>query len=277
MFVQTRIRFVIMIAVIVVLAATGCSRSSEPSAADQTINSEQQAALAKMNGHAAAMFRYAKQDKYPEALGELEAFTEMMTKLTYNGVTSAEGLNALTSLVADTREIYRKVKSNKKEMLVAAAKLQLAADALGHKEKPMWLDYRKSFKESAELLKSAIHDKNYVEALSKLRIFHEQYLIIKPAVHISRDAALVEKLDSWFLFMNGLLTQTEVNDQLAHEGAAHTTTLINELFRDGDMATTVVPLAERPPILWASMLAGAIVAVLFYVGYKKYKFMSGRM
>ena len=274
MFFQGRIWFVRLAILILCLFLTSCS-SNVTSSVETKLDQEQVQKLQMLNETANNMYQLAKGGKYSEARQQLLRFTDHMTKLSYSGVTTADGLNALTSLVTEARGVYNHVKVVPEQSLLVAAKIRLAADALNHKQKPLWLEYRKVFKTDAAQLKEALHQRNDTEVVKALKTFHNHYLIIKPAVLISRDAVLVEKLDSWFIFMNGLVSQANINYETANEGASFTDALISELFRGGDAATTAPPIAEHTPFLWAAMMAGAIVSVLVYVGYKKYKFMNG--
>lgn len=220
---------------------------------------------------AATLYRAAKAGQPAEAKAELERFADLMTRFSYSGVTSLEGLNALTSLVAESREVYNRVQFNEREALLAAAKLRLAADALSHKEKPLWLEYRGTFEQDAKQLRDAVSKGRQEEARQALQVFYDHYLIIRPAVLISRSTEMAEKIDSWFIFMNGLVSASDYDAALAKEGADNTDRLIEELFREGDLSALAGPGETGTPALWAAMVCGAIVSVLVYVGYRKYK------
>lgn len=224
---------------------------------------------------AAALYREAKAGKAVEAREELERFADLMTRLSYGGITTLEGLNALTSLVAESREVYNRVQFDQRLALLSAAKIRLAADALTHREKPLWLEYRATFEQDAEKLREAILSGRREEAKRALGAFYDHYLVIRPAVLISRSAAVAEKLDSWFLFMNGLLSAPDYDAARVKDGAANAAQLIEELFRPGDAAASAGPGKPAAPALWAAMVCGAIVSVLAYVGYRKYKAFGG--
>lgn len=224
---------------------------------------------------AAALYREAKAGKPEEAKEQLERFADMMTRLSYSGVTTLEGLNALTSLVSESREVYNRVQFDERQALLAAAKIRLAADALSHKGKPLWLEYRATFEQDAGKLRGAIGEGRREEAREALSVFYDHYLVIRPAVLISRSAALVEKLDSWFIFMNGLLAAPDYDAGRVKEGAEHAGQLIEELFSSGDEAASAGAGVHSAPALWAATVCGAIVSVLVYVGYRKYKALGG--
>lgn len=240
-------------------------------AAGSEVQVDQSDKFKQMDEKAANLYRYTKEQRYEDALMELEGIKDLMTEVNYKGVTSLEGLNALTSLVTEASQQFHQLKPNHDQFLLAAAKIRLAADALSHKEKPMWLEYRSLFTASAKQIKSAIRDKNPSKAIEALQQFHKHYLIIKPAVHISRDPSLIVKLDSWFIFMKGLLSQSKFDYAKAQAGIAHTDELIRELFQSGEQVTTVPPLSNQQPYIWAALLATVIITVLVYVGYQKYK------
>lgn len=255
-----------------VLASASVLAAMAPGATDGPERAGQaDGKLLLLDEAAAALYRAAKDGRMEEAREQLERFSDMVTRISYGGLTTLEGLNALTSLVAESREIYNRVRLDRVKALEAAVKIRLAADALTHREKPMWLGYRDAFGRDAARLKEAIDGGRPEEARRALKAFYDHYLLIRPAVLISRSAALVEKLDSWFIFMNGLVSAPDFDAALAKEGAAGTDRLIDELFREGDLSALAGPGETGTPALWAAMVCGAIVSVLVYVGYRKYK------
>jgi sporulation protein YpjB len=220
---------------------------------------------------AAALYRAAKEGKSEEAREQLERFADMMTRFSYGGLTSLEGLNALTSLVAESREVYNRVKFDERQALVAATKIRLAADALTHREKPLWLEYRQAFGKDADALGAAIREGRLDDARRTLAAFYDHYLVIRPAVLISRNASLAEKLDSWFIYMNGLLAAKDRDAGQLKAGAETAKQLVDELFGEGDAAASAGAGGASAPVRWAAMVCGAIVSVLVYVGWRKYR------
>lgn len=231
--------------------------------------------LVLLDETAAALYRAAKEGNMEEAREQLERFADMITRIPYGGLTTLEGLNALTSLVAESREIYNRVRLDRRAALEAAIKIRLAADALTHREKPLWLEYRDTFGRDAARLRQAIDEGRREEAKRALKAFYDRYLVIRPAVLISRSAELTEQLDSWFIFMNGLLAARDYDAARVKDGAKHAQRLIDDLFRAGDEAASAGAAKPGEPVRWAAMVCGAIVSVLVYVGYRKYRALGG--
>ncbi len=257
----------ILLAGYVLLA--GCS-SPAVSSAKLTKQAEQEGKLKAMNTAAAEMYRLTKEGYYKEARDQLLQFSNLMTHVSYEHVTTAEGMNALSALVVEARGVYTQVKLSPEQALIVSAKLRLAADALIHSESPMWLDYRKTFRADAEKLRAALKAKQAAEATAQLQVFNQHYQIIRPAVLITSAPSLVEKLDSWFIFMHGLLSQPNVDYKKANVGAMHTDELIAELFGGAEREAIVPPAADQSTILWATVLSAIIITVLAYVGWRKY-------
>jgi sporulation protein YpjB len=255
------------------LLLTGCSLQTTASV-KQPLSADQNEKLQAMNAAAGDMYLLAKEGKFPEARERLLQFTNQMTQISYHNVTSMEGLNALTALVAEARAIYTQVKFSPQEGLLAAAKIRLAADAMVHKETPMWMQYRKVFKADADKLRGSVRAKDATEASEHLQDFNKHYQLIRSAILLSRDASLVEKLDSWFIFMHGLLTQQHVDFKKVGVGALHTDELIAELFGSQEQPAFVPAVAGSNTLLWAAVLSSIIITVLVYVGWRKYSYLG---
>jgi len=263
----------LLIILIGAILLAGCS--SQTAASPKPAQSaEQDGKLRAMNDAAGEVYKLTKEGKYKEARDQLQQFTNLMTKVSYQGVTTADGLSELTSLVVEARGVFTQVKFSPEQGLLAAAKLRLAADALTNRESPMWLEYRKVFRADAERLGLALKDKDIAQATAELQVFQQHYRLIRPAVMISTSAALVEKLDSWFIFMHGLLTQPRVDFKKANAGIMHTDELIAELFGGTEREAIVPPSPDSSTIAWASVLSAIIIAVLAYVGWRKYNVMG---
>ena len=259
-----------------VLASASVLAAMAPGATDGPERAGQaDGKLLLLDEAAAALYRAAKDGRMEEAREQLERFSDMVTRISYGGLTTLEGLNALTSLVAESREIYNRVRLDRVKALEAAVKIRLAADALTHREKPMWLGYRDAFGRDAARLKEAIDGGRPEEARRALKAFYDHYLLIRPAVLISRSASLAEQLDSWFIFMNGLLAAGDPGDARLKEGAKHADRLIDDLFRADDEPAAAGAGPAGEPVRWAAIVCGAIVSVLVYVGYRKYRAPSG--
>jgi len=258
----------------IIFAVSGCSLSSS-SSTQHPADQENSMKLVALNESADQLYRLAKAGRFVEAREQLMRVSDQMTKITYNGLTTPEGLNAWTKLVIEARSIYNKASFIPSDALLAALKIKLAADAIGHKEKPIWLGYYRTFKSDASELNKMIKSKSSVLAKQALQRFQGHYLLIRPAVLISRSPQLVEKIDSWFIYMNGLLSQSKVDYAKVGDGAAFTNDLLAELFegKEAPAFGTIAP--HKQPIVLASVLLGAILSVLLYVGWKKYKFTAG--
>src|SRR5690606_40820082 len=129
---------------------------------------------------------------------------------------------------------------------------------LTHREKPMWLGYRDAFGRDAARLKEAIDGGRPEEARRALKAFYDHYLLIRPAVLISRSASLAEQLDSWFIFMTGLMAAGDPGDARLKEGAEHADRLIDDLFRAGDERAAAGARPADATLRWDAVVFGPI-------------------
>jgi sporulation protein YpjB len=264
------IGWLILIVLMVVLLSACADKSSE-SINENPGNTDQSPYLNELNELADGIYLKAKAGEYVEARERLELFADQMTRITYHGVTSTEGLNAFTQTVTDARKTYNRVKFSVDEGVISAAKLRLATDALIHKNQPMWLQYHQVLDKDTNQLKEAIQNRNSVEALDSLKTLHTHYLIIRPSVLITREAAIVQKVDSLFTFLTKQLTNEATNFTELDQGMTHLDSVVDELFGQVNSETSAPLLMEQETTKWTLILASIIITVLVYVGWRKYK------
>lgn len=261
----------IIISVMIMIMVTGCVQQSDGQATALVITEHQEKTFKLMNDSAESMYNHAKSREYEEARIELERFSNLLTSVSYEGFTTLEGVNALTQTVVAARRTYNRVQLSEKDVLIATTQLRFIADALTHKNNPMWLEYEPILKEDAEQLRRMVKKNNDVGSLSAIQKLHNHYRIIQPSVIITRDVTLVEKVHSLFNFLTAELTQGQVNYQTVDQGMNHLPDVLNELF--GSKASqTIVPLViEQNNVIWTTFIAAVIISALSYVAWRRYR------
>ena len=96
-----------------------------------------------MNQIADEMYKQTMDGQVTEARNKLMQMSDQIPKIHFEGITSVEGLNALTETITRAKRVYNAADYSPEEGQVAVAKIRLATDALSHKNQPMWLQYYK--------------------------------------------------------------------------------------------------------------------------------------
>jgi sporulation protein YpjB len=251
--------------------AAGCGQE-KPAGADRTATPEQLKQVGQLNAAADEMYRYVMDGAIDKARDKLEEIGSQMTAIRFEGITSVEGVGALSESIVLAKRVFQSVNFSQEEGQAAAAKIRLATDALTHANQPMWLQYYKGMKESASQLEQGIQKRNKREAAAGLEQLQLRYATIRPSLLISRPASQVEKMDSLFAFFRSQLSQPEPDLKQVSGGLEHLQQSLDELFERRDRSA-YVPIVERQvPATSILLLGSIIIAVLAYSAWRIFEF-----
>ncbi|MDQ0889114.1 sporulation protein YpjB [Paenibacillus sp. V4I9] len=264
----------LLVAVISISSACGVSTSTNGQAA-KPIDPEQVERIAFLNQIADDMYKQTMDGQVTEARNKLMQMSDQIPKIHFEGITSVEGLNALTETITQAKRVYNAAAYSPEEGQVAVAKIRLATDALTHKNQPMWLQYYKVLQNDTNNLNEDVKANKQKEALANFGKLSQHIAIIHPSLLISRDAASVEKLDSLLAFIRTNLNSQPMSTQQLESGLDHLNHVLDDLFLRNKDAIAFVPITDpRQPIIWSLGIGLIIVSVLSFVGWRMYQ--SGR-
>lgn len=264
----------LLAAVICITSACGASTSTIGQAA-KPIDPEQVKRLEFLNQIADEMYKQTMDGQVTEARNKLMQISDQIPKIHFVGVTSVEGLNALTETITQAKRVYNAAAYSPEEGQIAVAKIRLATDALTHKNQPMWLQYYKVLQDDTSMLSQDIKANKQQEALADFGKLSQHIAIIHPSMMISRDAASVEKLDSLLVFLRTNLNSKPMSIRQLESGVDHLHHILDDLFLKNKDAIAFVPITDpRQPIIWSLGIGLIIVSVLSFVGWRMYQ--SGR-
>ncbi|MBD2861261.1 sporulation protein YpjB [Paenibacillus oceani] len=268
---KKRIGAVILIPLLGIALLTGCGKE-KPAGPGQTATAEQLRQVERLNDTADEMYRFIMDGNIDKARDKLDEVGNKMTQIRFDGITSVEGVGALSNAIVQAKRSFQAVNVSEEEVKGAAAKIRLATDALTHANQPMWLQYYKSMKETARQLEAAVQKKDKQEASAKLDQLHERYEIIRPSLLISRQPFEVEKVDSLFAFLRSQLSKPELDTKLAGGGIDQFHLTLDALFGRQDKAA-FIPVDDSPVPLPSVMAIGSvIIAVLAFAAWRIFKF-----
>ncbi|MCY9664680.1 sporulation protein YpjB [Paenibacillus alginolyticus] len=264
----------LLAAVISISSACGVSTSTSGQAA-KPIDSEQVERIAFLNQIADDMYKQTMDGQVIEARNKLMQMSDQIPKIHFEGITSVEGLNALTETITQAKRVYNAAAYSPEEGQIAVAKIRLATDALTHKNQPMWLQYYKLLQNDTNILNEAVKANKQKEAVANFGKLSQHIAIIHPSLLISRDAASVEKLDSLLAFIRTNLNSQPMSVRQLESGLDHLNHVLDDLFMKNKDAIAFVPITDpRQPIIWSLGIGLIIVSVLSFVGWRMYQ--SGR-
>ncbi|WP_167357189.1 sporulation protein YpjB [Paenibacillus pectinilyticus] len=270
-----RLTVMILVTVaILVLAACGKSASTAGQAA-KPIDPAQVEKISFLNQIAEEMYTMTMAGQVAEARNKLTQISDQIPKIHFEGITSIEGLNALTETVTQAKRVYSAANYSATEGQIAVAKIRLATDALTHKNQPMWLQYYKVLLNDTQQMSEQVKSNNQSEAINEFGKLAQHIAIIHPSLVISRDASSVEKLDSLLVFLRTNVNSKPMPTQRLEMGIVNLNQVLDDLFMKHKDALAYVPLTDpNQPIIWSLSMGLIIVSVLSYVGWRMYQ--SGR-
>ncbi|TMV51248.1 sporulation protein [Paenibacillus mesophilus] len=252
--------------------AVGCGQE-RPAGADRTqATPEQLKQVGQLNAAADEMYRYVMDGAIDKARDKLEEIGSQMTGIRFEGITSVEGVGALSESIVLAKRVFQSVHFSQEEGQAAAAKIRLATDALTHANQPMWLQYYKGMKESAYRLEQGVLKRDKKEAAAGLEQLQLRYATIRPSLLISRPASQVEKMDSLLTFFRSQLSQPEIDLKQTGGALEHLRQELDELFGRRDRSA-YVPIVERQVPASSILLFGSIIiVVLAYAAWRIFEF-----
>ncbi|WP_211744984.1 sporulation protein YpjB [Paenibacillus sp. Marseille-Q4541] len=204
-----------------------------------------------------------------EDVGEL---TRQVEKFSFDGLTTVEGMHALTETIVEVKEASASVQAASDSLQHASAKLRLAVDSLAHPDKALWLQYYKIIKEDLLSIEEEASNEEGTAMVAKYAELESHYETIRPAAIIRRQPYEIERFDSWMSYLKGLTLRNGSEPQDILDALKQGDEFANALFGKEKDETAFVPFAGGPEPWAANLFIGsAIVAVLAYVGYRKYR------
>jgi len=255
--------------------AAGCSGAGVAGAGAAKADPEQVKNVEQLNRTADDMYKMALAGQVSEARGKLLLLGEQITQIRFDGITSVEGMNALTESVTQAKRVFNAVRFSPEAGQVAVAKIRLATDALTHANQPMWMQYYKVLQNDIGALDQAVKAGQQPAAWSGYETLSQHVAVIRPALLISRPPSDVEKLDSLLTALRGGLRAEPLPQAQLEDGIEHLQRTVDELFMKKTEATAYLPMTDpKQPIVWSLGIGLIIVSVLSYVGWRMFR--SGR-
>ncbi|MCZ8520510.1 MULTISPECIES: sporulation protein YpjB [Paenibacillus] len=263
-----RIGLIILLACCLLLGA-GCSTTStgEPSAGVEPTEAQRQQ-LELLNQTAEGMYQKVLAGDVSGGRMALAQLSDQIPQIRFEGITTVEGMNALTQTLTETKKVFQAVRYNPLQGQTAATRLRLAADALMNKNQPLWLGHYKTLQDDVNAVEKASVEGNRGMMKEGADALRQHVEVIHPSLIISRDAADVARLDSLVTFIGSQTDGTAEHIRNVQNAAAPLRQTIDKLFMKKE-TTAYLPYPEPPhPILWTLTFGSVILAALAFAGWR---------
>ncbi|MRN53359.1 sporulation protein YpjB [Paenibacillus monticola] len=222
---------------------------------------------------AEALYGYVLEGNVVKVREETAEISRIFVSSSFEGLTSVEGINALSAVIIDLKAAVAAVQISPQRWEAAAAKLRLAANSLNHPRQPMWLQYYKPIREDLNALEQSASVNDLAGWKATLERLQSRYDNIRPAVIISRQPEVVNAFDSWLSYAAGVPTSSQkIERARLIEIVSYGQEAVRVMFdKEKDEPALSLPMAPQNYGIWGLLAAGFIIAALGYAGYRKYR------
>ncbi|WP_281886986.1 sporulation protein YpjB [Paenibacillus sp. YYML68] len=258
---------------------TGCgskgeskdAKESETNRSAAAPSQEQLKQIKLLNETADGMYQKVQKGDIAGGRELLLQLSDQVTNISFDGIASVEGINALTETVVEGKRVLNAVKFDPAAGQIAAAKIRLATDALTHANQPLWLQFYKQLQDDVNAIEQAAKTSDKTALKNATVLLEQHYAIVHPSLIISRPEADVERMDSLITFI-----QTQADNQ----GMPYRNVLnavpplrqaLDKLFMKRE-TTAFLPYPEpQNPLLWTAIFGSVIMAALGFAGWRLWK------
>lgn len=257
---------------IVVLFIAGCTvnlnKTELPKA---SLDKEQLEKLALLGRTSDEMLRLMKENNIIDAREKLLAMSEQTARIRFEGITTVDGIDALTGLLSESQKIFNSVRFSPTQGMEAAVKLRLAVDALTNPLQPMWQQYYKPMDHQLNELDQAVEQLKRENALEAFNGLQHHYTMIRPSLMISRKPHEVVKVDSLFTFLQVIISSGDMQEKSFRQGIGELRHTLYELFGRQNTETYMPFGQPKRPLMWSLSIGSAIMAALFYTAWRMFE------
>ncbi|WP_240875938.1 sporulation protein YpjB [Shimazuella soli] len=177
---------------------------------------------------------------------------------------SVQAIQALSTSIIDLEGRLNRITPNPNELNFYAKRLLMTFDAVGHPYQPMWKSYYPILKRQVDKMISDI--KQGKDIREERNILHNHYVILRPALVVTKTPTTVQKVDSLFLFL-------ERDSNKDHQLIA-----LNQLRKlwyplfygsEQDVLAVTNPDGKVPVSTFLSVISVIIIGILTFVSWRK--------
>ncbi|QWU14613.1 sporulation protein YpjB [Paenibacillus sophorae] len=227
----------------------------------------------KLEQQAETLYGYVTEGNINKARETTDAISRLFVLSSFDGLTSVEGVNALSGAIIDMKAAVAGVSVQQERWETAAARLRLAANSLAHPRQPMWLQYYKLIREDLNDMEQSAAGSDLTGWKTAVSHIEERYDTIRPAIIIARKPEEVNRFDAWLSYAAGLVSGSRPpgREELMNAVSQGREAARVMFGKERDEPALSLPLAPREYGLAGWLGAGFILAALAYTAYRKYR------
>jgi len=201
-----------------------------------------------------------------QAKAYMNQISDEVLQIEFDGLATVEGIEALTSVIVNAKQLMNAVQTESHRLQIAAAQVRLSTDALIHKNHPLWHDYEKTMRQDTEELKRAIEQGQHI--LASAQQLQQHYAIIRPAVLIAHPPEMNVKVESLIAFF---LQQANRPEGRLIEPVNELSRTWDKLFQSKELSAYLPMIEGQHPVYWSLVIGSIIITVLCFVAWLKYQ------
>lgn len=227
--------------------------------------------LKQLEAAAEQLYTHMQQGSVSEAAADMGVLTATLEGLSFQGLTSVEGIHALAEAIMDTKATLAKAEVVPEEWAESSARLRLAVNSLLHTEQALWQQYYTVMAHDLQQMSKARAGGKPAALRTALQALQHHYEIIRPAAIIRRSPSDINQFTSWLSYV-GRLSQERTWDEAAlREALVQGEGALKGLFgRRGDEPVFLPITGPDSPWYWSGMIGLWIVLALGYAGIRKF-------
>jgi sporulation protein YpjB len=268
-----RISMLICSLMIVLLGCTSSMTSQGVDSLENTVqtNPERQHKLQTLNTASDLLYKKALTDDIQGVKQELDRITILISEIEFSGLSSIEGLHALTGSILEAGRLTNAVKIDMDAIKLNAAKIRFATDALTHKHDPLWHQYYELLTTDLQSVGQSVRDVRRTDAENAFAKFNLHLDTIKPAILISKQLVEVERIQSIVSYLKSQLRIQPHQVKEIQKGLLLLQGALDQLFEKNDQGAFLPIVPPENPVYWTIGIGTAIILALTYTAWKMYK------
>jgi sporulation protein YpjB len=267
------IRLACLMTIICMMAAifAACGKQISDKNVSIPIDQERLRKIDLLNEASEAAYQHTLSGNVSEARKELNKIADLITQIEFKGITSIEGLGALTNSVTEAERLFNAVHFEPEKASLAMVKVRLATDALTHKKSPLWHEYYELLISDLQMLGQGVNEgskRDVDAAYGKLEL---HVGLIKPAVLVMKPPEQMERVQSLMNYIKAQIRMQPFDMQQIERGIKVLRDTIDRLFDKKNQGVFLPFMEPENPLLWTIGIGTSIMAALVYSAWRMYK------
>jgi len=266
-------RLIGLVAVVGICFGTvaACGGQASYLAAEAPIDADRLQKLNELNETSEDMYQQTIKGNIAAARQQIFAISNMITRMSFAGITSIEGMNALTNSVLEAQRVLNAVQVQPDQVSLAAAKVRLATDALTHKSAPLWHEYYDLLIGDLQGVWSSVKDGRRKDADIAFDKLTSHLNIVKPAIVISKPPEQIERVQSLMAYVKSQLRLKPHDADQIERGLRILRETLDRLFDKKHQSAFLPFIDPDNPVLWTLGIGISIMSALAYSAWRMYK------